>query len=122
MFPWGEIMDGSGKMGVDDSEVEVHPLVGRLVWVALRTGAPGADDEFTPQLRLVEDVIDGEARLKGGLTASIARGRWAGECFTDHGECALWCTGIMRHLSFVSYVRLWNWLGPNFESDDPYNK
>ena len=116
------MLDGSRMPEVDDSKVEVHPLIGQLVWVAVRTGAPGADDEFTPQLRLVEDVIGGVARLEGGLTASVARGRWAGECFTDPGDCALWCKGIMRHISFVRYVRRWNWQGPNFKSDDPHNQ
>lgn len=114
-------MDGSRMPGEQDSKDQIHPLVGQLVWVAVRTGAPRADDEFTPQLKLVEDVVSGEARLEGGLTASVARGRWAGECFIDEGECRLWCDRIMRHLSFVRFVRRWNWTGPNFKSEDPHN-
>ncbi|MFN3692863.1 MAG: hypothetical protein ACK4SL_02030 [Candidatus Paceibacteria bacterium] len=104
-----------------------HHLVGKLVWVAVRTGAEGADDEITPQLRLVEDVVGNQAKLEGGELVTIAKqlqdGTWTGECFADNNKkaCFDWCDRIMRHLSLVRYVRRHNWLGPNFKSDDSHN-
>jgi hypothetical protein len=118
-------MDGSGINTENSPKVSVHHLVGKLAWVAVRTGEIGADDEVTPQLRLVEDVVGNEVTLEGGemvtLAKKLSNGTFVGECYENKVECVLWCNRIMRHLSLVRYVRKHNWLGPNFKSDDPYN-
>jgi hypothetical protein len=116
--------DGSTNNFEDDSKT-LHPLIGKMVWVAGRTGEIGADDEITPQLKLVEDVVGNRAKLENGEMVLIAKQlkdqTWSGECYEDKAECLLWCDRIMRHLSLVRYVRKHNWLGPNFKSSDPHN-